>query len=623
MKMPYLGRINLNWCEKCNVPVMGKRCGTCFSDTRPVSVSPPGDVRPAFQKDIDLINETVTGQYGTRLIPEDKIIILNKGSGFDRFDEVVMDGQVIGVLKFDIESVVYQFMPSVHGARMIYRHSRKKTITLKDGVEELVIKNKSVLLPGVEDFDHHIETGDEVLIISDGEAIAVGRAKFSGKDAIDRDKGMFAKVRKSDSNRDFKELAGGQTLNDMIKANTQIMENYEREAVNFIKSTASKHNLPMVVAFSGGKDSLATMLLVRKVVPEVEAVFIDTGLEFPETYDYVEQVSKEMGFKLHVAGGGEAFFKGLEYFGAPGKDYRWCCKVLKLGPNAKKMLSIYPEGFLAFVGQRRYESEVRAMSERIWKNPWLPVQTAASPIQNWTALHIWIYILKEGAMINPLYYEGMERLGCWACPGSDLTELNEAGELHPELMERFKKKLVEQGYSQDEIKLGFWRWKNLPTGISQEGERLGVEISAREPKKMTFNVIENEDNVSTEFQLDIFDFEVFKNFFSTVYHLDNEDGEIRVGGIEINSSGLVKINAQNKNEIIKKIKMIVDINERANHCFSCGVCLAQCKNGAVSFNESRAVFDSEACKSCGSCHNRCPIIKYAKWEVELMGGKGE
>ena len=57
------------------------------------------------------------------------------------------------------------------------------------------------------------------------------------------------------------------------------------------------------VSFSGGKDSTVLLHLVRRIYPNVKAVFVDTGLEYPEirqfvkTFDNVEWLKPKMTFK--------------------------------------------------------------------------------------------------------------------------------------------------------------------------------------------------------------------------------------------------------------------------------------------------------------------------------------
>lgn len=57
------------------------------------------------------------------------------------------------------------------------------------------------------------------------------------------------------------------------------------------------------VSFSGGKDSTVLLQLVRELYPEVKAVFINTGLEYPEiqkfamSFDNVKVLYPEMRFK--------------------------------------------------------------------------------------------------------------------------------------------------------------------------------------------------------------------------------------------------------------------------------------------------------------------------------------
>lgn len=57
------------------------------------------------------------------------------------------------------------------------------------------------------------------------------------------------------------------------------------------------------ISFSGGKDSTVLLDIVRSIYPNVEAVFINTGLEYPEIYKFVKTfdnvtiLKPEMNFK--------------------------------------------------------------------------------------------------------------------------------------------------------------------------------------------------------------------------------------------------------------------------------------------------------------------------------------
>lgn len=51
------------------------------------------------------------------------------------------------------------------------------------------------------------------------------------------------------------------------------------------------------VSFSGGKDSYLLLHLVRMVYPSVPAVFVDTGLEFPEIREFVRSVDNVIWLK--------------------------------------------------------------------------------------------------------------------------------------------------------------------------------------------------------------------------------------------------------------------------------------------------------------------------------------
>ncbi len=82
------------------------------------------------------------------------------------------------------------------------------------------------------------------------------------------------------------------------------------------------------VSFSGGKDSTVLLDLARRIYPDIEAVFIDTGLEYPEiksfvrTFENVTTIKPEMKFQ-----------DVIEKYGYPviGKSVANCIRGAKKG----------------------------------------------------------------------------------------------------------------------------------------------------------------------------------------------------------------------------------------------------------------------------------------------------
>lgn len=66
------------------------------------------------------------------------------------------------------------------------------------------------------------------------------------------------------------------------------------------------------ISFSGGKDSTVLLNLVREEYPDVEAVFFDTGLEYPEIRDFVSTIENVTWIKPN-----KSFKTIIEEYGYP------------------------------------------------------------------------------------------------------------------------------------------------------------------------------------------------------------------------------------------------------------------------------------------------------------------
>ncbi|MHC1625827.1 MAG: phosphoadenosine phosphosulfate reductase domain-containing protein [Methanoculleaceae archaeon] len=437
MSAPFLGAMHLFWCDRCHTPVLGRRCG-CGAGTRPCPVTPPGDLRPAFPADVEHINRIFGEHFGSPLIPEGHLALLNKVPAVDRMEEIIMGGCVVAAIRYDQEKGSWEPLPRREAAP--YLSPEKRWIMIDRDAVEPVAGGAGVLAPGVVAVDDAIQAGDEVLVLNpEREIVAAARARVDAGEARRMERGLVARTRKTVRGRCVPGPAG---WDDAVAANRQIIESRVGEAERFVQKTAARHpDLPVTVSFSGGKDSLATLLIVMDVLGPVPLIFADTGMELPETYRHVEEVAGKFGLEVFRCGDGSIFWEVFEREGPPSLSNKWCCTHCKLEPVRRLIEKEFGE-CLSFIGQRQYESARRRKSGRIWRNRQVPNQISAAPLQHWTALHVWLYLFSRNAPFNPLYTRRMDRIGCYICPSSDMATIQIISEQYPEEWRRWEERVA-------------------------------------------------------------------------------------------------------------------------------------------------------------------------------------
>jgi phosphoadenosine phosphosulfate reductase len=657
------------WCRKCNLPLIGEECGRCGTKGEIIRLSQPADVRFCSLYERKVLDMQLYSAFGCNPLGG-RLILLNKIPGEDKTDEVLVDGFVFGTLRFELSKMDYSFEPSLQGAKILLKHAEGRKVELKKASRHLNGKNISVEL--VESFDSKINANDFVIVTA-GSLTGYGISYIDGKDFSDlkgrdalkltrpeteaktepktsNDVGIkVLRVRKIDSS-EASLHPKSPDLTECIEANKKHLQALGKNAINTIRGIVSRNeykDLPVYVSFSGGKDSLVVLDLASASLKqrELRAFFLNTGIEFPETVDFVRSYCCENKIPLEEVNSGTAFWEQVEKFGPPAKDFRWCCKVCKLASagdleTGKENCSLPPEGragnsnsningnsvaYLTIDGKRKHESFSRARIAATETNPFVPSQLNIFPIRDWKALEVWLYIYWRGLSYNPLYDLGFERVGCWLCPSALAAEYARVKELHPELYEKWNAFLLEwaktSGFSEKFIEHGFWRWKELPPKMLRLAAEIGISTLAKE--KIEDFEIEVVGGISPckvgGFSIEagvrgIREKEASKltNVLgSTVY--SEELGLLMVktgkGTIKLFSNGNLLVSSETKEEAIELFKETAKQFVRLSRCTGCGICVKACPVGAVSLDEKKP-YIKETCIRCGKCTESCVVTKY-------------
>lgn len=183
------------------------------------------------------------------------------------------------------------------------------------------------------------------------------------------------------------------------------LEDMEAEAIDFIR----QHEPPegYYVGFSGGKDSIVTLDLVRRSGVRHEAWHSLTSIDPPEVVGFVRREYPD----VKIAKPQRSVYDGIAYHGPPRRNMRWCCDELKKQPSLDIPMQHRIMGIRAEESMRR-AARGRVSDIKIKKHS----MVIYKPIFAWKEWAIWEYIEKYGLKYPSLYDEGFHRIGCVVCP---------------------------------------------------------------------------------------------------------------------------------------------------------------------------------------------------------------
>ena len=262
------------------------------------------------------------------------------------------------------------------------------------------------------------------------------------------------------------------------------------------------------VSFSGGKDSTVLLDMARRIYLDIEAVFIDTGLEYPEirefvkTFDNVTWLKPKMNFRQVIEkygypliskeqaafiqeyratgseklrnirlngnkyGRGKISKRWVSLIQAPFKISDKCCDVMKKSP-AKQFEK--RTGKMAIIATMAAESGQRASNWMMYGcNAFGKKRPTSQPMSFWTEQDVLLYLKRFNVHYASVYGEiveddkgelhttGCARTGCVFCAfGAHLEKepnrFQRLKQTHPKLWEYCMKPWNEGGLGMKEV----------------------------------------------------------------------------------------------------------------------------------------------------------------------------
>lgn len=407
----------------------------------------------------------------------------------------------------------------------------------------------------------------------------------------------------------------------MVEKNRDLLEQLVQDTIKRIYNTYVDYRDKVdvfYVAFSGGKDSIVAFDLVQRALPhnKMKVLFGDTGMEFPDTYKVIDQISEL------CAEEGIDFLRSKcelepEYtwskFGPPAQTMRWCCSVHKTAPQII-LLREYTENphfrGMAFTGIRGDESASRSEYEDVSLGEKIRGQYSCHPILEWNSAELFLYIYERNLLLNDAYKKGNSRAGCLVCPLATSKNMFFKEQCYSKsddgsrttttfndiILKTTSKELSTPAAINEFMNIGGWKARRSGKELSFAKD---LCVENYEKGVLTIRLLQKNTDwhewiktVGDVFFLENGDIEI--GYEGKLYHvnIDERDEETLFS---------VNIGSNTKSDIYFMSAFKTALRKTA-YCICCRVCEANCPNGFISMVDGKVKID-DRCVKCKKCHD--------------------
>ena len=215
-----------------------------------------------------------------------------------------------------------------------------------------------------------------------------------------------------------KDADAGQRINDWLGS---------VDAATRVRWSLANLPGPFALSSSFGAQAAVSLHLVAQADPGIPVILVDTGYLFPETYQFIERLQKQLNLNIQRFSSPqpvpefEAQYGKLWEQGRAGLDQY--LELRKVEPMRRALQTLGTKTW--FAGLRRSQAESRAKL-----NP-LEVRDGrfkVHPIFDWSDRDVYLYLKAHGLPYHPLWDQGYISIGDWHSTKS-LSEVDSAEEL--------------------------------------------------------------------------------------------------------------------------------------------------------------------------------------------------
>jgi phosphoadenosine phosphosulfate reductase len=161
-------------------------------------------------------------------------------------------------------------------------------------------------------------------------------------------------------------------------------------------------------------EDIVVLHLLRKRLPDIPVLFLETGYHFQQTYEFRDELARDWNLNLvnvipkQTVQAHESAF-GILYREDPTK----CCQLRKVDPLLQSLKPFETW----FTGLRREQSVTRKNLKKaeLHHLPTGKALTKVSPLADWTWGQVWEYTGAHKLKYLPQYDQGYLSIGCEPC----------------------------------------------------------------------------------------------------------------------------------------------------------------------------------------------------------------